>query len=234
MRKWLLAGLVALPAILLIATTWKMFQFRDRLHDLISNPRWEQRLADQGAYDSGTIVFFGDSQLALWRMAPSFGSLPIRNRGLPGDYASRAVRRFERDALDLNPSLIVMLIGTNDLTAQTDPDGIAGHIEQMIRMAREQEAAVALCSLLPVRGPFAESRPPELIRAVNRQLQELAEQYQATYVDFHASLAGDDGLMRDVHTTDGLHASDSGYAVMTGILYPVLMSHLIGQSPTAR
>ncbi len=68
MMKWLLTGLVALLTVLSIATTWKMIAFRDRLHDLISNSRWEQRLADQGAYDPRAP--FTDSSATRWISSP--------------------------------------------------------------------------------------------------------------------------------------------------------------------
>lgn len=128
----------------------------------------------------------------------------------------------------------MLLIGTNDLTAQAAPDEIATSIEQMIRMAREQQVDVVLCSLLPVGRRFAPSRPPDTIIEVNKRLSALAERHHIAYVDFHTALSGDDGLIREAFTSDGLHASEAGYAVMTGILHPILMKHLIGQSPIAR
>jgi hypothetical protein len=46
--------------------TWKMLDFRDRLHAITDNARWEHRLAETGAYRERRIVFFGDSQIANW------------------------------------------------------------------------------------------------------------------------------------------------------------------------
>ena len=77
--------------------------------------RWEQTLSHNKIYDNNLIVFFGDSQIDLWWMAPSFGSLPVVNKGISGDWALKAVNRFDKDVIALKPKLLVMLIGTNDL-----------------------------------------------------------------------------------------------------------------------
>src|SRR5687767_7333628 len=96
----------------LALSTWKMFEFRDRLHALTDNARWEATVTK----DAGPpIMMFGDSQIALWPMAASFGALPIANRGISGDWATRAIERFGREFDALRPKTVVLLMGTNDL-----------------------------------------------------------------------------------------------------------------------
>lgn len=103
-RTWLIFGVLSAVGVGLMLITalalWRMLDFRARWHGLWVNSRWEQSLEQEGQFDDHTIVFFGDSQLALWRMAPSFGRLPIRNRGISGDQAVHAVQRLKRDSVE--------------------------------------------------------------------------------------------------------------------------------------
>ena len=153
---------IAVIMVLLVGfslTTWKMFQFRDRLHEFIDNDRWEQTLSENNIYNDNLIIFFGDSQIDLWWMAPSFGSLPIVNKGVSGDWALKAADRFEKDVINLKPKILVMLIGTNDLGNGQPIDSIISNIEIMLKKAANQNIKIIICSLLPVRGEYIENHP---------------------------------------------------------------------------
>ncbi|NLX17752.1 MAG: hypothetical protein GXY53_00515 [Desulfobulbus sp.] len=204
-------------------TTWKMFEFRGRHHEIISNARHEQTLAGSGMYDEHVIVFFGDSQIDLWWMAPSFGALPIVNRGVSGDWAGKAVHRFDRDVLSLKPKLLIMLIGTNDIGNGRTVEEVVADIDDMLGRAAEQNIPILLCSVLPVRGVYLENHPVEVLLRLNNGLKALSQKYNAGYVDFYSHLAGADGLLKKEYTSDGLHPSRLGYMEMTRVLLPHLL-----------
>lgn len=208
-------------------TTWKMFEFRDRHHGIINNIRHEQTLTRNEVYDDNVIVFFGDSQITLWWMAPSFGALPILNRGVGGDWAERAVHRFDQDVLSLQPKLLVMLIGTNDIGNGRSVERITASMDDMLGRASEQNIPVLVCSVLPVRDGYLDSRPLERIQQVNDQLQVLSQKYNAGYVDLYSHLADADGLLKEEYTTDGLHLSRMGYMRITKVLLPHLLQQTV-------
>jgi len=200
-----------------------MQQYKDKFQEITDNQRWENILTENHIYDDNSIVFFGDSQISRWKMAPSFGSLPILNRGISGDFALKAVNRFDKDVLKLKPKLLVLLIGTNDLAINQTIDAISNNIETMLEKANTHKIRVVLCSLLPVTGKYIQDHPLDDILAINKRFRELSLKYKADYVDFHSQLIDNEGqFIRDL-TSDGLHPSRSGYLKMTKILFPYLV-----------
>lgn len=208
-------------------TTWEMVTFRDRLHEFIDNNRHEQTLSNSKIYNNNLIVFFGDSQIDLWWMAPSFGSLPIVNKGISGDWALKAVDRLERDVLTMNPKLLVMLIGTNDLGGGQTVEQITSNIDIMLRKAANQNIKIILCSLLPVRGQYISNHPLKDILNINNQLRLISQKYDADYVDFHSKLIDQDGLFKYEFTSDGLHPNRTGYMEMTRIILPYVLENAV-------
>jgi lysophospholipase L1-like esterase len=206
--------------------TWDMYQFRSRLHDVIDNGRWEKTLADHHLYDDNLIVFFGDSQIALWSMSTSFGTLPIVNRGISGGWVLEAVNRFDYDVMAKKPHVLVLLIGINDLADGQSIDAIITNIEGMVKKASDKNIKVILCSLLPVAGEEIKYHAPKDIILLNNKLLILAQQYKADYVDFHSQLIDENGLFRSDFTKDGLHPNKSGYLRMSHIIFPYLCNNL--------
>ncbi|MEH6346007.1 MAG: GDSL-type esterase/lipase family protein [Bermanella sp.] len=207
-------------------TAWKMHQYKDRFQEITDNQRWENILSENNVYDENSIVFLGDSQIARWKMAPSFGSLPILNRGISGDWALKALERFDKDVLELKPKLLVLLIGTNDLEHGQSIDEILSNIEIMLKEAHEQDIKVILCSLLPVRGQYIKDRPINDILKINDHLSGLSIKHIADYVDFHSELIDNEGTFTLEFTSDGLHPNRQGYMKMSKIIFPYLIKNI--------
>jgi lysophospholipase L1-like esterase len=193
------------------ASTWKMFQFRGDLHAITENTHWEQRLEAYGVYRQGAILFFGDSEVAQWPMAKSFGILPIRNRGIKGGHLHLALGRYEEALQQMHPRLVVVEIGINDL-GHAQP--METYLAEMDRVLSESPRTV-LCSLLPTRGEFVSDHPLDEIRRWNAHLKSLAAQHSVPFVDFYSLLADEKGEFRTEFTQDGLHPNEAGYVVMT-------------------
>lgn len=232
MKKIKTSHLIIVSSFLLVLiglsiTTWKMFYFRDMLHDFINNDRHEQNLRNSKVYDHNVIVFFGDSQIQLWKIAPYFGSLPIVNRGISGDWALSAVNRFDKDVLSINPKLLVMLIGTNDLGNGQAIESITDNIEIMLRKATKNNIKIIICSILPVRGEYLINHPSDKILQINYKLKYLSQKYNADYVDFYSKLTDSCGMFKHEFTTDGLHPNRFGYAEMAKIILPYVLNNAV-------
>ncbi len=207
-------------------TAWKMHQYKDRFQEITDNQRWEKTLYENNLYDENSIVFLGDSQISRWKMAPSFGSLPILNRGISGDLALKALDRFDKDALKLKPKLLVLLIGINDLGHGQSIDAILSNIEIMLKEANKQNIKVILCSLLPLRGKHIKNISIHDILKINDQLSGLSIKHIADYVDFHSELVDKEGTFALELTSDGLHPNRLGYMKMSKILFPYLIKNI--------
>jgi lysophospholipase L1-like esterase len=217
----------------LAGAIWKAHQFHRRLAAL-ENPRWEQTLAAEHVYQR-PVVAFGDSEISGWPMATSFGVLPIINRGVAGDEVLKSRERFARQVLPLNPSVVVILIGTNDLAHGEPPAAIVATIRDMADSVRSLGASLVLCSLLPARGEAAQVRPRPNIESVNSALQQLAHEEGAVYVDLYSAVIDSQGAFAAEFSDDGLHPNAAGYVRMTKTLLPVLLSSFAqGQLDQAR
>ena len=207
-------------------TAWKMHQYKEKFQEITDNQRWENNLSENNFYDENSIVFFGDSQISHWKMAPSFGSLPILNRGISGDLALKALDRFDKDALKLKPKLLVLLIGINDLGHGQSIDAILSNIEIMLKEANEKNIKVILCSLLPLRGKHIKNISINDILKINDQLSGLSIKHIADYVDFYSELVDNEGTFALDLTSDGLHPNRLGYMKMSKILFPYLIKNI--------
>jgi lysophospholipase L1-like esterase len=192
-------------------------------------------------------LFIGDSITDMWALDAYFAGASggmIVNRGIGGDRTPFLRRRFEADALQLRPSLIVLLIGVNntwDLDLWDTPElirapetieaEIVADVEAMVAAARERQIALALCSILPTNIPALESDSTRnrLIAGANSHLQDVATRHGAVYVDYHSSMVGDDGLtLRAELADDGLHPHVLGYEIMAKVLVESLREAGIG------
>ena len=118
--------------------TYKMFKYRRRLHHLISNPLWEKTLEHNKLYRDYTIVFFGDSQIELWRTCPFFGITPIKNRGISGELSEDAIKRFNFDVISLKPKIVLLITGANDLSHGRNVSDVIVNINKITENCKEK------------------------------------------------------------------------------------------------
>jgi lysophospholipase L1-like esterase len=198
---------------------WKMLSWHDRLLAIQDNDRWEKRLEAADAYRNGSVLFYGDSEIAYWPMAESFGQLPIRNRGVKGEMAQDTDARFAQELARIRPVVTVVLIGTNDLGNARTLQATMSHIDGLLKQV---EGRAILCSLLPAAGTFSTNRRAADLLLWNQHLALLASRHGDPFVDLYSRLADHDSHFRTELTVDGLHPNASGYAVMTAAIWPQL------------
>src|ERR1700756_1768554 len=68
------------------------------------------------------VVFMGDSITEGWHLDESFPGKPYVNRGISGQTTPQMVLRFRQDAVHLQPKVVVILAGTNDIAGNTGPE----------------------------------------------------------------------------------------------------------------
>src|SRR5213082_1527943 len=67
------------------------------------------------------VVFFGDSITDIWHLDESFPAKPYVNRGIGGQTTSQMLVRFRQDVSNLQPKVVVILAGTNDIAGNSGP-----------------------------------------------------------------------------------------------------------------
>jgi lysophospholipase L1-like esterase len=180
--------------------------------------------------DETRVVFMGDSITDMW-VQPQFGGFfpgkPYVDRGISGQTTPQMLIRFRPDVLALQPRVVVILAGTNDIAGNTGPmtlEEIEGNLASMSELAHANGMRVVLSSVLPVYDgghtqegkllTMTGGRPPEKILALNAWIKSYAAQHRDVYLDYFSAMVDDQGFLKKELSDDGLHPNKAGYAVM--------------------
>jgi lysophospholipase L1-like esterase len=180
------------------------------------------------------VVFLGDSITDLWD-DPGYGGFfpgkPYINRGISSQTTPQMLVRFRRDVLLLQPRVVVILAGTNDIAGVTGPttlDAIEDNLASMAELAHVHGIRVVLASLLPTNDSakdkdgkpiiHSKNRPPDQIKAFNERIKAYAMRNGHIYVDYYSAMVDEQGTLRRDLTNDGIHANEKGYAIMTPLV----------------
>ncbi len=111
----------------------------------------------------------GDSITQGWGedFSKRFPGMKIANRGISGDTTRGMLIRLQPDVLALNPTAVVMLMGTNDLEEQAEPEVIAGNFKLIIEALKKHnpKLPIVVCQVFP--SSESKRRPAEKIKKIN-------------------------------------------------------------------
>ena len=180
------------------------------------------------------VVFLGDSITEGWSsLNPSyFEEKSYINRGIGGQTTPQMLIRFKQDVVDLKPSVVVILAGTNDIAGNTGPSNvkmITDNIFSMATIAESHGIKVVLSSILPVYKYEWSPEiidPPSTIDAVNKKLKKHAEVNEIQYLDYFSEMVDNKKGLKQELTTDGVHLNEKGYILMSSIAERKLKSIL--------
>lgn len=167
------------------------------------------------------VVFMGNSITIGWLkgMPEFFEGKPYVNRGISGQTTPQMLLRFRQDVIDLHPEVVVILAGTNDIAGNTGPvtlDMIVDNLKSMTELARANDIAVVLSSVLPAFDyPWRPGlEPNKKIPALNEKIKAYAEANNVVYLDYYSAMANaQNGLDKEL-ASDGVHPTSKGYKVM--------------------
>jgi lysophospholipase L1-like esterase len=172
------------------------------------------------------IVFMGDSITDIWRFEGPDGSFPGRpyiNRGIGGQTTPQMLVRFRQDVIALQPKVVVILAGINDIAGNTGPETleqIEDNLASMADLAAANHIRVVMCSVLPAFDfPWMPGMAPAgKVLALNAWIKAHAAQKGYVYVDYHSAMKDErDGLPVTL-SKDGVHPLPAGYAIMTPLV----------------
>lgn len=152
------------------------------------------------------------------------------DKGISGQNTSQMLSRFEKDVIALDPEVVVIMGGTNDLAQGVSKPDIVANIASMARMASAAGIKVVLCSVTPCDDSYSLLSNPKTkgahIVALNEMIQELVTSNGYTYCNYWNSLVTDPvsdlSLKMEYRLYDNLHPGPDGYDVMEAIIQPIL------------
>ncbi len=176
-----------------------------------------------------TVLFQGDSITAAANgyapmIAAQLDSVTCMNRAVSGDRVTDLHDRWQRDALDLRPDVISVLVGINDtwhayVTGAGVPVDRYGEVyrDLLDRTRRDLPAVrLILCEPFYLRcGDVTASWAPE-VDARRAIVEQLAADYGARFVPFHKLFEGAVTAQTPpaYWAADGVHPTPAGHALM--------------------
>ena len=198
--------------------------------------------AKQGRID---IYFEGDSITRRWgatdypellaNWSRNFYGWNAADFGWGADTIQNILWRLGNGELDgVNPKIIVLLAGTNNVGNTVAPRGDDAQVADITRglqalleilRAKAPNAVIIATAIFPRNENIAVM--PTIDR-INRNLAKLTDGRQIRYLDINARLADRDGrLMDGMMNTDKLHPAIPGYQVWADALKPIF-TELLG------
>jgi len=186
------------------------------------------------------VVFIGDSITDYWKLADYFPGKPyvVINRGIDGQSTPQMLVRFRQDVIDLRPTVLVVLAGTNDVAGVTGPtrnEDIEANYASMAELARLHHIRVVFASLLPVNNYTEDAkesfalRPRERILVLNTWLKDYCAKNGLVYLDYFSAMVDDKGMLKRELSEEGLHPNAAGYKVMAPLAEKAIARAIAGQ-----
>jgi lysophospholipase L1-like esterase len=175
--------------------------------------------------DQHALVFLGDSITQGWGddFGGRFPGVKVANRGISGDTTRGVLIRLQEDVLSLHPAGIVLLIGTNDLEEQAEPETVAANVKLILAELKRADPRmpVILCQVFP--SSVTKKRPADRIKRLNAlYAQAVKGDAQITLLETWPLFANAEGDAKLEEFPDLLHPNQTGYAKWTAALRPLL------------
>ena len=181
------------------------------------------------------VVFFGDSITDFWRLNEYFPDRSFVNRGISGQITGEMLGRLKADVINLRPSVVVILAGTNDLARGIPLTGIEDNLLMMADLCDTYKIKVVFASVLPVSDYHktenksyerTTARPPIFINALNEWLTSFCANRHHVYLNYHAAMVDAKGELKEDLGDDGLHPNAKGYRIMAPLALEAIQKAL--------
>ncbi len=175
------------------------------------------------------VMFLGDSLTEDWDQTlwkKRFEPLGAVNLGVSGEGTAQLLRRIERGYLDeRTPTLVVLMIGINNVWPGYSADDTARGIEAIVAAIRQKwpQAKVLLLGVLPVFDKDNTVR--DWIKTVNARIAKLAG---IRFLDLGDKFTEADGSLRaSFYNVDQVHLQPPAYKLLADTIEPLIKKMLI-------
>lgn len=188
---------------------------------------------------SATIVFFGDSRAAMWVAPDNINNVYFVNRGIGNQTSTQVLGRFEQHILPIEPDILVVQVGINDLkTIPLFPQQkvtiirtCKTNIQKIVARSVNEDITVILTTIFPIgsvpliRQPFWSPDVALAVEEVNAYLDSLKAK-NVLILDAYSLLVEDQQVKRQ-YVYDTLHINSRGYKALNQELKKMLSTGLI-------
>jgi lysophospholipase L1-like esterase len=235
-NKWLIFGMALLVAILLASMALNYFLYEQARQyylqlngtrlDPLGLDYYRSAEGESTNAEQTLVVFFGDSRAASWS-APALEAFEFVNRGIGAQSSRQVLGRFEQHIKPLEPELMLLQVGVNDLkTIPLFPEhkkaiiaNCKANIQQIVERSTDMGTTVILTTIFPIgevpleRQLFWSDDVVLAINEVNQYIQTLAGENVVVF-DADTVLMGEHALIKPEYSHDLLHLNEAGYEVL--------------------
>ena len=196
------------------------------INDLKTWANYERYAEANQSVSNPVAVFMGNSITDNWaRMHEAyFAENNFVGRGISGQVTAQMLARFRSDVLNLHPTVVVIMAGTNDVARNqkyVPVEHIAGNIISMVELAVAHGIKPIILSILPAnkyvwRPEITDST--QQILQVNAMLESYAKLNGVSYIDFFNIMKDENQGLPKKYSPDGVHPNLDGYAIMEPIV----------------
>ncbi len=186
------------------------------------------------------IVFFGDSITDFWHLNEYFPDRGFVNRGISGQVTSEMLGRLKADVINLRPSAVVILAGTNDLARNIPLTGIEDNLLMIGDLCDTYHIKVIFASVLPVNDYHkadnksyerTTGRPPVFIKALNDWIESFCTNRHHIYLNYYSAMVDKTEQMTEDLADDGLHPNAKGYRIMAPLVLDAIQKTMPPKAP---
>jgi lysophospholipase L1-like esterase len=193
------------------------------------------QLLQKAAKGGIDLYFEGDSITRRWGTSDTAWKPMLQNWtanffgwnaadfGWGADSTENILWRLKNGELDgVNPKVIVILAGTNNIGAHESADEVVKGVEAIVKTCRQKapKAKIILTAIFPRNDNMG------LLPTINEVNAKLAKTPDVRFVNVNAALADSSGKLYPGMTVDNLHPTVKGYQVWADALKPILTEFL--------
>lgn len=180
------------------------------------------------------VVFMGNSITEGWVGAHGdwFKENNYYGRGISGQTSPQMLLRFQDDVVALNPDVVVINAGTNDIAENSGnyhPSFTMNNIKSMTEIALANGIKVILTSVLPhdkfLWNPSI-ADVTQKVDELNERIKAYASEKKIPYVDYHVEMRDTKGGMKKELSQDGVHPYPDTYFIMESLIKPIIDKQL--------
>lgn len=189
--------------------------------------------------EKGGVLFAGSSLMEMFpveKFAAEEG-LRVTNRGIGGTITDELLTNIGPCILTLEPSVLFINIGTNDLSIPERP--ISQVMENYDRILNRVEEAlpgvrIVMMAYYPVNPdaapdymkPVLQIRSNAKLLEANKAVEALAAKHHARYINVNAPITDAEGRLRAEYTIEGMHIREEGYRAIWPLVKEVMMEEM--------
>ena len=237
-RGWLTLLFLITPAVVILEKS-ATAQVKTEESATIPVPRegaWmknHQSFLDRASEGNIDLLFLGDSITQGWNdndvWKRHYAPRHAANFGIGGDRTQHVLWRLENGEIDgIKPKVTVLMIGTNNVRANT-VDEIAAGITAIVKTLQSKLPETKILLL----GVFPRSKDPDATRerlaAINKKIARLDDGKTVKFLDFGVKFLEDDGTISREIMPDYLHLTRKGYCIWADAMEPTLWEMLEGK-----